>query len=70
MTYEKMEISKKIQEQEEKLYKTLTEEQITMLNVLQEYDNKKKELVNKQTFVYAFSLATKLFIEGTQDSKK
>ena len=50
--------------------KPLTEEQITMLNVLQEYDNKKKELVNKQTFVYAFSLATKLFIEGTQDSKK
>lgn len=35
MTDEKMEISKKIQKQEEKLYKTLTEEQITILNVLQ-----------------------------------
>lgn len=64
MTVSKLEVTKKIDEQETLLRETLTEEQKEIINKLNNYENEKNEMVNKNTFVYAFSLATKLFVEG------
>lgn len=64
MTVSKLEVTKKIDEQETLLMETLTEKQKEIINKLKDYENERNEMVNKNTFVYAFSLATKLFLEG------
>lgn len=67
MTNEKLEISKKICEQEELLKPTLTEQQKQILATLNEYETQKNELVYKNNFIFGFKLATKLFVEGLED---
>ena len=69
MTVSKLEVTKKIDEQETLLRETLTEKQKEIINKLNNYENEKNELVNQNTFVYAFSLATKLFLEGKDMAK-
>lgn len=66
MTERKLEITKKIDEHETLLRKTLTEEQKEIIKTLSKYEDKRNELINKDTFVYAFSLATKLILEGKE----
>ncbi len=69
MTVSKLEVTKKIDEQESLLRKTLTKEQKEIINKLNDYENEKNEMVNQNTFVYGFSLATKLFLEGKDVAK-
>lgn len=47
-----------------KFYSSLSDEQKKMFEHLQDFEYEKNEAINKNTFIYAFSLATKLFIEG------
>lgn len=65
-TVEKIELSQKIIEQEKLLLSTLTQEQKEIFSRLNECENKKNELVNKNTFVFAYSLANKLMIESLE----
>lgn len=66
MTHSNLEVTKKIDEQETLLRETLTEEQKEIIETLNNYEDERNEIVNKNTFIYAFSLATKLFVEGKE----
>lgn len=73
-TVENIEQSEEIAELEELLNNILTEEQKKVLNELQEhqyeFDKERNELINKNTFVFAFSLAIKLFTEALNGKKE
>lgn len=63
-TVEKLEIEKEIASLEEELYKTLSKEQLELLNEINQRENMKHDIVNRNVFVFAYSLATKSIIEG------
>ena len=49
---------------QEKLYPTLTKEQIQLIEEYNEVEGDRAYETNLNVFVYAFSLATQLFTEG------
>lgn len=51
---------------EDKLSKSLSDEQKEMLEIINEKENEKEEIICQEMFISAFSLATKLFLEGSQ----
>ncbi len=69
MTVEKLDVSKEIVTLENELDKTMTEQQKEILKKLQQKEDEKNEIVYKQVFVFAYSLANKLMIESLTDNK-
>lgn len=63
-TDEKLEINKEIADLTEKLNKTLTDEQKELLDKINNKEDEKRDIINRNTFVFAYSLATKTIIEG------
>jgi len=63
-TDEKLEINKQISELTDKLNKTLSEEQKQLLEEINQKEDEKRDIINKNTFIFAYSLATKSIIEG------
>ena len=57
-------ISKTLALKQDELLKTLTKEQVDLFNEILELQSERGEEVNKNTFIFSFSLATKLFTEG------
>ena len=57
-------ISKNISTKYNKLCITLTKDEKNLLDEIQEEENIKSGIVELQVFEFAFSLATKLFVEG------
>ena len=70
MTVKKLDISKEISEQEDLIIPTLSDEQKEIFNKLNQLESEKNELVNQNTFVYAYKLATRLIIESLSEHKK
>lgn len=58
------ELLKKVIQAEEKLFENLTEEQQEQFKELEELKNEKVGEQNRNTFIYAFTLAVKLIIES------
>lgn len=69
MNEDKLKLSKEISDLTDKFYLTLTKEQEKILKELQEKEDEKQELVYRNVFVFAFSLATDLFAEGLENGK-
>lgn len=63
-TVEKLEIEKEIASLEEELYKILSAEQLELINEINQKENMKHDIINRNVFVFAYSLATKSIIEG------
>ncbi len=63
-------ISKEISEQEDLIIPTLSDKQKEIFDKLNQLESEKNELVNKNTFVYAYKLATRLIIESLSEHKK
>ena len=57
-------ISKTLALKQDELLKTLTKEQVDLFNKILELQSEREVEVNKNTFIFSFSLATKLFTEG------
>ena len=57
-------ISKTLALKQDELLKTLTKEQEDLFNEILELQAERGGEVNKDIFIFAFSLATKLFTEG------
>lgn len=57
-------ISKTLALKQDELLKTLTKEQVDLFNEILELQSEREVEVNKNTFIFSFSLATKLFTEG------
>lgn len=70
MSKEKLEINKRISEEQEKLNVTLTDEQKELIDNIKILENESHELVNRDTFVFAYQLATKLIIESLEGNNK
>ena len=70
MTPENYRISTEISKLEEKLNKTLSDQQLELLEKIQNKESERTEEVYKTVFVYAYKLATKLLVEGLSDNKK
>lgn len=70
MTQDNLEISKKIIELENLLLPTLTKEQKELLKKINTYKSNKTDLLTKETFKFAYSLATNLIIESIKNSKE
>ncbi len=71
MNPKNMEITKKIAELTEPLYKTLSKEQIQTLEKISNLECERNKIVNEQVFQYGYSLATKLLVESlTSDTKE
>lgn len=70
MSKEKLEINKRISEEQEKLNVTLTDEQKELIDNIKTLENESHELVNRDTFVFAYQLATKLIIESLEGNNK
>lgn len=70
MSKEKLEINKRISEEQEKLNVTLTDEQKELIDNVKTLENESHELVNRDTFVFAYQLATKLIIESLEGNNK
>lgn len=64
MTKDNIEISKKVVELENVLLPTLTKEQKELLNQINNYKNDRTDLLTKETFKFAYSLATNLIVES------
>ena len=69
-TDEYEELSAQVLKYEDELYQELTEEQKPKFDKIIELENKLSDVTDKQCWVYAFSLATKLIIEGLREDKK
>ena len=54
----------------DKLNKTLTDQQKKLLNKINELESQRVENVYKEVFVFAYSLATKLIVEGLDKEKE
>lgn len=63
-TDEKLEINREISELTDKLNKTLSDEQKQLLEQINLKEDEKHDIINKNTFVFAYSLANKLFAES------
>ena len=70
MTQDNLEISKKIVELENLLLPTLSEEQKELLKKINTYKNDKTDILTKETFKFAYSLATNLIIESIKNSNE
>lgn len=70
MTTEKLDISNKISEQERIFFDTLTDEQKSLLDDINLYGEQKEEIIRRQVFVFAYKLATNLFIESLYNDKE
>lgn len=70
MTIEKLDIYKEILDKENLIIPTLSDEQKETFDKLNQLESEKNELVNKNTFVYAYKLATRLIIESLSENKK
>ena len=70
MTIEKLDIYKEILDKENLIIPTLSDEQKETFDKLNQLESEKNELVNKNTFVYAYKLATRLIIESLSEHKK
>lgn len=57
-------ITNKLALKQDELLKTLTKEQANLFNEVLELQSERGERVSKNTFIFSFSLATKLFTEG------
>ena len=64
ITYENLEISKKVLEFENILLSTLNQEQRELLNKISDLENDRTDLITKETFKFAYSLATNLIVES------
>lgn len=69
MTSKKYKLSKQLSDLEDSLNKTLTDEQRNLLDKINHLETEKNEETYKQVFVYAYSLATKLIVEGLDQNK-
>lgn len=67
MTPENLEISKKVVEFENLLLPTLTKEQKELLNKISDLENDRTDLITKETFKFAYSLATNLIVESLKN---
>lgn len=63
-TDELSDLSKNISTKYNKLCITLTKDEKKLLDKMQEEENIKSGIIELQVFEFAFSLATKLFVEG------
>jgi len=63
-TVEKLEIEKEISDLTDELNKTLTEEQKKLLDEINQKEDEKHDIVNRNTFVFAYSLATRIIVES------
>lgn len=66
---EKLEVSKEISDLENEFDKTLSEEQKKLLDKIRSKESEKNELIYKQVFIFAYSLANRLMIESLTDNK-
>ena len=67
ITYENLEISKKVLEFENILLSTLNQEQKELLNKISNLENDRTDLITKETFKFAYSLATNLIVESLKN---
>ena len=67
MTKDNIEISKKIVELENVLLPTLTKEQKELLNQISNLENDRTDILTKNTFKFAYSLATNLIVESLKN---
>jgi hypothetical protein len=63
-TDEKLEINKEISDLTDELNKTLTDEQKKLLDEINQKEDEKRDIINKNTFVFAYSLAVKSIIQS------
>ena len=63
-TVEKLEINKEISDLTDELNKTLTDEQKKLLDEINQKEDEKRDITNKNTFVFAYSLAVKSIIQS------
>jgi len=63
-TVEKLEINKEISDLTDELNKTLTDEQKKLLDEINQKEDEKRDIINKNTFVFAYSLAVKSIIQS------
>lgn len=64
MTKEEKKAAKIMSKIENRLWKTFNKEQKRLFDKWLDYESDRSNEVNKQTFIYAFSLATELFTES------
>lgn len=69
-TDELSKLSKNISTKYNKLCETITKDEKKLLDKMQEEENIKSGIIELQVFEFAFSLATKLFIEGLDKEVK
>ena len=67
ISHEGLEISKKVVELENKLIPTLSKEKKKLLDQINEYENDRIDLITKETFKFAYSLATNLILESLKN---
>ena len=67
ITYENLKISKKVLEFENILLSTLNQEQKELLNKISNLENDRTDLITKETFKFAYSLATNLIVESLKN---
>ena len=67
ISHEGLEISKKVVKLENKLIPTLSKEQKKLLDQINEYENDRIDLITKETFKFAYSLATNLILESLKN---
>lgn len=67
MTKDNIEISKKVVELENVLLPTLTKEQKELLNQISNLENDRTDILTKNTFKFAYSLATNLIVESLKN---
>lgn len=67
ISHEGLEISKKVVELENKLIPTLSKEQKKLLDQINKYENDRIDLITKETFKFAYSLATNLILESLKN---
>ena len=67
MTKDNIEISKKVVELENVLLPTLTKEQKDLLNQISNLENDRTDILTKNTFKFAYSLATNLIVESLKN---
>ena len=67
ITKDNIKISKKVVELENILLPTLTKEQKDLLNQISNLENDRTDILTKNTFKFAYSLATNLIVESLKN---
>lgn len=67
MSKENLEISKKVVELENNLLPTLSKAQKELLDKINNLENDRTDLLTKETFKFAYSLATNLIVESLKN---